>query len=97
MSDAGCSKPADILHPSSCILHAGCSSVITLHSLSSFAVLALSAVAAATLVTGQLQARAQTAHGLQVSRLEIDAASEPLGIDDPAPRLSWALRATAGA
>ncbi len=90
MSDAGCSKPADILHPSSCILHAGC---LCHHpaSLSSFAVLALSAVAAATLVTGQLQARAQTARGLQVSRLEIDAASEPLGIDDPAPRLSWAL------
>ena len=90
MSDAGCSKPADILHPSSCILHAGC---LCHHpaSLSSFAVLALSAVAAATLVTGQLQARAQTARGLQVSRLEIDAASEPLGIDDRAPRLSWAL------
>jgi len=30
MSDAGCSKPVDVLHPSSCILHAGGACFLTL-------------------------------------------------------------------
>src|SRR4051812_22254485 len=29
--------------------------------------------------------------GLTLARLETDAAAEPLGIDDAAPRLSWSL------
>lgn len=36
------------------------------------------------------RASAQTA-GLAVSRLETDAAAQPLGIDDSTPRLSWSL------
>lgn len=35
--------------------------------------------------------RVAPADAVTLARLETDAAAEPLGIDDPAPRLSWAL------
>ncbi len=48
-------------------------------------------LAIAGLASGVPRLRSEPAPGLSVARLETNAAAEPLGVDDSAPRLTWAL------
>lgn len=54
----------------------------------------LGSLAAVTLAAApaQRQSAATPSHSLAVVRVETNASASPLGIDDPAPRLSWVLR-----
>jgi alpha-L-rhamnosidase len=60
-----------------------------------FAAVCLALLAAAGASAAHAQQAGAAARPFSIERLETNADSQPLGLDDPAPRMSWALASTA--